>query len=370
MEEQKYLNARCPIATHTVKELAALVGGEIIGDATVAITDISAIDKATPGSLSFIVQARYDSYLKDTKAAAILIRADSPLVENKTFIRVPNPYLAFVRIAREVFKIGELRATGIHPTALVSPSAVIGRNVSLGAFCIIEEDVEIGEDTIIREHTTVGRNTKVGKNCQIGNNVTITHNLTIGNEVIIQPGSVIGSDGFGYVKDGEISFKIPHIGTVVIEERVEIGANCTIDRATFGETRIKCGAKLDNLIHVAHNVEIGENTVIAAQTGVSGSTKIGKNVVIAGQVGFVGHIEIGDRTMFGAQAGVTKSIPAGLTVSGYPAKNHSQAKREEAALRRAPEMLKRIRKLEHRLAELQEFNEKEKLEFIQNSSRS
>jgi UDP-3-O-[3-hydroxymyristoyl] glucosamine N-acyltransferase len=355
-----------PIATHTVKELAALVGGEISGDETVAITGVSAIDNATAGSLAFIVQARYDSYLKETKAAAVLVRPDSPLVDGKTFIRVPNPYLAFVRIAREVFKMGELRTTGIHPTALVAPSAVIGRNVSLGAFCVIEEEAKIQQDTIIREHTTVGRNTKIGKHCQIGSKVTITHNLTIGNEVIIQAGSVIGSDGFGYVKDGDISYKIPHIGTVVLEDRVEIGANCTVDRATFGETRVKCGAKLDNLIHVAHNVEIGENTVIAAQTGVSGSTKIGKNVVIAGQVGFVGHIEIGDRTVFGAQAGVTKSIPEGLTVSGYPAKNHSQAKREEAALRRAPEMLKRIRKLEKRLAALKEFEEKEKLDFIQN----
>ncbi|MFQ5630614.1 MAG: UDP-3-O-(3-hydroxymyristoyl)glucosamine N-acyltransferase, partial [bacterium] len=342
---------------HTVRTLAALVGGEIIGDANLRIAGVSAIDRAEFGTLAFIVQARYDDLLAKTEASAVLIRPDSPVVENKTLIRVANPYLAFVRIAREMFGVGEPRHTGLHPTALVASSAEISANASIGAFCVIEEGVQIGQDTIIRERSIVGRKTKIGKKCQICNNVTIAHDVNIGDEVIIQSGSVVGSDGFGYVKDGDMSYKIPHIGTVVLENRVEIGANCTIDRATFGETRIKTGAKLDNLIHVAHNVEIGENTVIAAQTGISGSTKLGKNVIIAGQVGFVGHINIGDRTIFGAQAGVTKSIPEGITVSGYPAKLHSQAKREEAALRRAPEMLKRLKKLEKKLAELKQLSE-------------
>jgi UDP-3-O-[3-hydroxymyristoyl] glucosamine N-acyltransferase len=176
--------------------------------------------------------------------------------------------------------------------------------------------------------------------------------VQIGDDVIIQAGSVIGSDGFGYVKHEGAYHKIPHLGTVVLEDGVEIGANCTIDRGTFGETRIRRGTKLDNLVHVAHNVEVGENTVMAAQTGVSGSTKIGSRVTIAGQVGFVGHIEIGDDTTFGAQAGVSKSIPAGMTVSGYPAREHQLARREEAAKRRLPELLKRVRALEKALAKI------------------
>lgn len=268
-------------------------------------------------------------------------------------IKVVNPYLAFVRIARELFHLGEPQRSGIHPTARIDPTAQVGDDVSLGPGCLVEAAVRIGAGSILQAGVVVGRGSKIGQHCQIGSHVVIASDVQIGNEVIIQAGSVIGSDGFGYVRDGDVSYKIPHIGTVVLEDRVEIGANCTIDRATFGETRIRQGAKLDNLIHVAHNVEIGENTVIAAQTGISGSTKIGRNVIIAGQVGFVGHIEIGERAVFGAQAGVTKSIPPGMTVSGYPAKPHAQAKREEAALRRAPDMVKRLRKLEQRVHELE-----------------
>lgn len=345
-------NRGTKIVRHSVKDLAARVGGEIVGDDNLEVIGVSSIDQAYPGSLAFIVQARYDQFLAETAASAVLVRPDSPIVENKTLIKVANPYLAFVRIAREVFRIGEPVAKGIHPTALIAPSAELGKNVSVAAYAIVEEGARIGDNTIIGEHAIIGRSSILGARCQIGSRVMVTHQIKIGNEVIIQSGSVIGSDGFGYVKDGEVSYKIPHIGAVVLEDRVEIGANCAIDRATFGETRIRRGAKLDNLIHVAHNVEIGENTVIAAQTGISGSTKIGKNVIIAGQVGFVGHIEIGDGAIFGAQAGVTKSIPAGLTVSGYPAKDHNLAKREEAATRRGPELLKRVKKLEQKLGEL------------------
>ncbi len=332
--------------------MAALVGGEVEGDAETLILHLAPIDQAQAGDLAFIAQPAYDDWLNKSPAAAVLVRPDSPRGKCPCIIRVNNPYLAFVQVAKNLFRIGQPVARGIDAHAFIHPEAHIGKDVSIGAFSLIEENVTVGDGTLIGANTVISRGVTIGQNCQIGQSVVIEHDVRLGNEVIIQSGSVIGSDGFGYVKDGEQYHKIPHVGTVVLEDRVEIGANCTIDRGTFGETRIKRGTKLDNLIHVAHNVEIGENTAIAAQTGISGSTRIGKNVVIAGQVGFVGHIEIGDGAVFGAQAGVTKSIPPHITVSGYPAKPHNQARREEAALRRAPEMLKRLRKLEQRLARL------------------
>ncbi len=330
----------------TAKDIAEWVNGELEGDPQVVIRGVAAIDHARAGDLAFIAQPAYDEWLDKTPAAAVLVRKDSPRGRCQTIIRVDNPYLAFVRIARERFAVGEPRAKGIHPRAVIHPDAKLGQNVSVGPFSVVEAGAAIGDGTIIGAQAYVGEGCRVGRRCQIGNRVVLEHDVHLGDEVIVQAGSVIGSDGFGYVRDGERYYKIPHVGRVVLEDRVEIGANCTIDRGTFGETRIRAGAKLDNLIHVAHNVEIGENTVIAAQTGISGSTKIGKNVTIAGQVGFVGHITIGDGATFGAQAGVTKSIPANTIVSGYPAKPHAQARREEAALRRAPEMLKRLRRLE------------------------
>ncbi len=336
----------------TAERVAALVGGTVEGNPETRITAIAPIENAAEGHLSFIVKPAFDEWLEKSPAAVLLVRQDSPPAPQRCLIRVDNPYLAFVRCARELFAIGEPRHSGIHPTAIVSDEATVEDNVSIGAGSVIHAGVRIESGTIIGSLTVVHENAQIGPRCQIGDRVTIHDHSRLGEQVIIQSGTVIGSDGFGYVKDGVRYYKIPHIGRVVLEDFVEIGANCAIDRGTFGETRICRGTKLDNLIHVAHNVRIGENTVIAAQTGISGSTRIGKEVTIAGQVGFVGHIEVGDRSVFGAQAGVTKSIPAGITVSGYPAKPHFQARREEAALRRAPELLKRVKKLEQEIEKL------------------
>ncbi len=339
------------IKTYRAEELARFVNGRIEGDGSVEITGVSSVEQARKGQLAFVAQAAYEPWLERTPASAVLVGPGAPRGACPCIIRVANPYLAFVRIAREKFGLGEPRPTGIHPQALIHPDAELGREVSVGPFSVIEAGARIGDRCIIGAQSYIGPGAVLGRDCQIGNGVRIEHDVLIGDEVIIQSGSVVGSDGFGYVKEKDRYYKIPHVGRVVLEDRVEIGANCTIDRGTFGDTRIRSGTKLDNLVHVAHNVEIGENTVIAAQTGISGSTKIGSRVTIAGQVGFVGHITIGDDTVFGAQAGVTKSIPPGITVSGYPAKLHSRARREEAALRRLPEALKRLRKLEKLLAE-------------------
>ncbi len=333
-------------------DLANLVQGELFGDANTIITGIAPIESANAGDLSFIAQARFFDHLNTTAAAVVLVDRKSALPENLrcTLIRVANPYLAFVQAIKQYVPLPQV-ASGIHPTAQIGNGARLGANVAIGPLAIVSEGCELGEGVRIGPQCYIGPRARLGANTILFQGVHVAHEVTLGNNVIVQYGAVIGSDGFGYVPHAGTYHKIPHLGTVVLEDEVEIGANCCIDRGTFGETRIRRGAKLDNLVHVAHNVVIGENTVIAAQSGISGSTTIGRDVVIAGQVGFVGHIDIGDRTVFGAQAGVTKSIKAGITVSGYPAREHNKAKREEAALRYLPDLLKRVRRLEKKLGQ-------------------
>lgn len=328
-------------------EIAQLTHGEILGDANAVITGIAPIESASAGDLSFIAQPRFLDYLHKTTAAAIFVARDAALPEGAraVLIRVAHPYLAFVQAIKQYVPLPRT-ASGIHPTVQIGKGVRLSAEAAIGPWTVISDDCEIGPGVQIGPHCYLGPRSRIGANTILFQGVHVAHEVQIGNNVIVQYGAVIGSDGFGYVPHEGKYHKIPHLGTVVIEDEVEIGANCCIDRGTFGETRIQRGAKLDNLVHVAHNVVIGENTVIAAQTGISGSTTIGRNVVIAGQVGFVGHINIGDRTVFGAQAGVTKSIKAGVTVSGYPAREHNKAKREEAALRYLPDLLKRVRRLE------------------------
>ncbi|MDZ7268818.1 MAG: UDP-3-O-(3-hydroxymyristoyl)glucosamine N-acyltransferase [candidate division KSB1 bacterium] len=331
-------------------ELARHVGGEVEGNPDTVITGVAPIEQAAGGDLTFIAQPRFLDQLERTPAAAVLLARNLAATSSRcALIRVDNPYFAFIRILQKVLPGPEV-THGIAATAQVHPRARVGREVSIGPYAVVEAGCEIGDGVQIGAHCYVGAKVRIGTNSVLFPHVCLGHEVVIGRNVIIQFGSVIGSDGFGYLRHEGRYHKIPHLGTVVIEDEVEIGANCTIDRGTFGQTHLRRGAKLDNLIHVAHNVEIGEHTVIAAQTGISGSTKIGREVTIAGQVGFVGHIEIGDRTTFGAQAGVTKSIPPGMVVSGYPARDHAQARREEAAIRRLPELLKRVRTLEKLLA--------------------
>jgi UDP-3-O-[3-hydroxymyristoyl] glucosamine N-acyltransferase len=337
----------------TAAEIARTVQGRVEGDAAAIITGLAPIEQARPGELTFVAQPRYFSCLETTPAAAVLVDTACPVPPRNglTLIRVANPYLAFVQIARNFFQ-PPAPAPGVHPTAIIGEGVRLGENVAVGPHVVIEPDCEIGDEARIGALCFIGHGARLGRRAVLFPQVHVAHGVQIGNDVIIQAGSVIGSDGFGYVKHDGIYHKIPHVGTVILEDGVEIGANCGIDRSTFGVTRVRRGTKLDNLVHLAHNVEVGEHTVMAAQTGVSGSTKIGSRVTIAGQVGFVGHIEIGDDTTFGAQAGVTKSIPAGITVSGYPAREHQQARREEAARRRLPELLKRVRALEKALARI------------------
>jgi UDP-3-O-[3-hydroxymyristoyl] glucosamine N-acyltransferase len=332
----------------TAAQIASHVDGRLEGDGQRLITGIAPIDQAREGDVSFIAQPKYYAALQTSPATAIIADAGCPASERHVLIRVQNPYHAFLQVA-SFFAPPQRPPEGIDAAAVIHPSVKLGKHVAVGPHVVIEQDAQIGDEVVIGALSFIGRGVVLGEKCFLAARVHVAHHVVLGKNVAIQSGSVIGADGFGYVPVNGRFIKIPHTGTVILEDEVEIGANCAIDRGTFGETRIGGGTKLDNLIHVAHNVQIGKNTVIAAQTGISGSTKIGHNVQIGGQVGFVGHIEIGDNASIGAQSGVSKSVPGGQTIFGYPAKEIMQAKREEASIRRLPELFKRVKALEKAL---------------------
>jgi UDP-3-O-[3-hydroxymyristoyl] glucosamine N-acyltransferase len=250
-----------------------------------------------------------------------------------------------------------LEPEGIHPRACVDPAAHLEPNVGVGAAAVIEAGARIGTGTTVGAGAYVGRNVAVGDNCLIHPGVRLLHGVRLGSRVIVHAGTVVGSDGFGFVPTGNGHDKIPQIGDVVIEDDVEIGANCTIDRGTLGSTRIGRGVKIDNLVHIGHNVTIGENSVIVAQVGISGSTRVGRGVMLGGQAGVAGHVEVGDGARVGGQSGVTKSVDAGAVVSGYPAMDHDRARRLQAHLRRLPDLSEQVRKLEARLRDLEKGRE-------------
>ncbi|MBX7153148.1 UDP-3-O-(3-hydroxymyristoyl)glucosamine N-acyltransferase [bacterium] len=262
--------------------------------------------------------------------------------ERISYMVVDQAYEA-LRQTIEFFYPNEFTEQAIHHTAIVHPEAKIGEKVFIGAFCEIEKKTSIDDSAVIAKGCFIGQNSKIGRGVHLDPNVTVYPNTEIGNNVIIHSGTVIGSDGFGFYSKEGVHIKIPHIGKVIIEDDVEIGANCCIARGTLGETRIKKGTKIDNLVQIAHNVVIGEHTLIAAQAGIAGSTTIGDHVIIAGQAGIVGHIEIGNRVTIGAQAGVIGSIEEGQTVSGYPAREHSEAMKREAHISQIPKILESIK---------------------------
>ena len=342
-----------------IAELARLLEATSteFADGNEEITHATAIEDGDEGAVSFIGNAHYEHFLSSTKATAIIVGEQLAIPsfgdrKPPILLRVKRPYEAFAR-ALEIFKPGKtLIAKGIHPTAVVAASAQLDPSVNVGVNAYISDRVKIGANTNVLPGAQIGADTVIGENCVIHPNAVIYDHVEIGNRVVIGPGSVVGYDGFGYVPMGDGSYrKIPQVGIVVLEDDVELGANTTIDRATVAETRIKKGVKLDNLIQIGHNVEIGENTVVAAQAGISGSTKIGKQNIIAGQVGFVGHITTTDNVIVGAQSGISKSINKAGTYFGYPAKNHREALKLEGALRSLPELIERVRQLEEKLKE-------------------
>ncbi|MFH1245330.1 MAG: UDP-3-O-(3-hydroxymyristoyl)glucosamine N-acyltransferase [Candidatus Omnitrophota bacterium] len=329
----------------TLAELAELVAGEVCGDASVIIRGVSGIKEAKEGEISFLANSRYFPLMETTRASAI-ITAREVRKAAKPIIRADNPSFAFARIAAIFTPYQVKRPQGIHPTSVIGKNVQLAQDVAIQPYCVIEDDAQIGEGTILYTGVCVGQGTKIGRDCVLYPHVSIRERVVIGDRVIIHNGTVVGSDGFGFARIQGAHQKIPQIGTVLIEDDVEIGANVTIDRARFDKTIIGRGSKIDNLVQIAHNVVIGENSIIIAQAGISGSTVIGKNVTVAGQAGLVGHITIGDNAIIAAQAGVTKSVAAHACVSGYPAKPHQAAKRINACVQKLPGLFKRLTKLE------------------------
>ena len=344
-----------------LSELTKLVDGEIAAGGDIEIERVAKIEEAGPGDITFLANPKYKKYLATTLASAVLVAKNTQFkeLEERTsplhLVRVVDPYISFLRLVDTFYPPAASLQKGIHPSAVIAKSATIGSNVAIGAYVVVGERCIVGNNVSIYHGCVLGDGVEIGEGSFLYANITIRESCTIGKRAIVHSGTVIGSDGFGFAPTQEGSYeKIPQRGIVVIEDDVEIGANCTIDRATIGETRIKRGVKLDNLIQVAHNVVIGENTVIAAQSGISGSTKIGKNCIIAGQVGLTGHITIADRTTIGAQSGIPKSITEpGKTYFGYPAKELQRALRTEGAIRELPELLIEIRQLQKRVEELE-----------------
>jgi UDP-3-O-[3-hydroxymyristoyl] glucosamine N-acyltransferase len=336
-----------------LEELAEIVGGEIEGNADVEISGVAGIREAKAGDITFVANPKYEAFLGSTLASAVI---GSPALEcHKPLIRIDNPYLAYLKVLNLFAEeLAPHYPRGVHESAVVDATAKVGENVSIGPFCQVCADAALGENTTVMAGGYVGKNVSIGRDCLIYPNVTIREGCRIGDRVILQPGAVIGSDGFGFAKEGQTHHKVPQIGRVIIEDDVEIGANSTIDRATTGDTIVKRGSKVDNLVQIAHNVVIGEDSILAAQAGIAGSTELGKNVVLGGQAGLVGHITIGDGAMVGAQGGVTKSVPPNTAVSGYPAREHKKARRLWAFTNRLPDLFERVKELERKLGKLEE----------------
>jgi UDP-3-O-[3-hydroxymyristoyl] glucosamine N-acyltransferase len=333
-------------------QIAQWIDAKIEGNEDIEITGLAKIEEAQSGHLSFIANPKYAKYIESTNASAVLVDQDFPETD-KTVLRVGNPYFAFLTLAQKFYQQAPQVDAGIHETAIIGQDTVVGDECSIGAYVVIGKDCFIGKGTTIFPGTFIGDRVKMGENCLVYPNVSIREECQIGNNCILHMGAVVGSDGFGYAFEGGKFHKLPQMGIVVLEDDVELGANITIDRATMGETRIQKGAKLDNLIQIAHNVQIGQHTALAAQTGISGSTKLGSYVQVGGQAGFAGHLTIGDQAKIGAQAGITKSIPDGGFYSGYPARPFRQEMREHASLAKLPGMLKRFKELEAKVEELE-----------------
>ena len=330
----------------TVDQIADLIEGTVNGNGATLISNFDKIEEGKSGSISFLSNPKYESFLYQTDASAVIISKDLALKKpvKTALIRVSDPYLAFTILLQKYQELVENKETGIQVPSYVADSAHISENVFVGRFTFVDAGSQIGKNSQIYDRVSIGKNVTIGCDCTIFPGVVIYKDCVIGNNVVIHANSVIGSDGFGHAPQADGTFKsIPQLGNVVIEDDVSIGSNTTIDRATMGSTIIRKGVKIDNLVQIAHNVEIGSNTAIAAQTGISGSTKVGENCLIAGQVGVAGHITIAPKTIVTGQSGVTKSVKKpGQTLGGTPASNNVDFLKRNALIRQLPEFFEKF----------------------------
>lgn len=335
--------------TFTTGQLAEKLGGQIVGDHRLPLTGFAPADAAKAGDLTFAENETYFARADQSAAAAILVAGDFQSAAGKTLIRVPNARVAFAQVLPLFFPEPSFPA-GVHPTAVVAASAQIDPAAHVGPNCVVGERARIGAGCVLQAGGYVGEDTTLGDGCRLFPRVTLYNRVTLGQRVRIHSGTVVGSDGFGYVFDGGEHRKVPQVGQVIIHDDVEIGANVTIDRAALGATVIGRGTKIDNLVQIGHNVTIGEHCIIVAQVGIAGSTKIGSFTTIAGQVGIAGHLRIGDHVTIAAQSGVMNHIPDSQKWLGSPAQPDRVAKRQLLAVERLPELLRRVLELEKKLA--------------------
>ena len=341
------------MSTRTLAELADELGGMVVGDGSVVIRGVAGIREAQPGDITFIANSRYDGYLQETQASAVICSQEDR-ASSVPLLKVDNPYLAFQKVVRlfrpELYK----PMPGVHPTAVVSPAASIGEGASIGPHCVVESGARVGANTVLMAGCYLGVQAVIGAECLLYPNVTVREECQLGDRCILHPGVVVGADGFGFALDAGRYHKVPQVGIVLIGSDVEIGANTTIDRATTDATRIGNGTKIDNLVQIGHNVVIGEHCIIVAQVGISGSSHLEDYVVVGGQAGIIGHIRIGKGAQIGGQAGVSKSLLPGATVWGTPANPLNLVKRINAYLQRLPQLFERAKRLEARVEKLEQ----------------
>jgi UDP-3-O-[3-hydroxymyristoyl] glucosamine N-acyltransferase len=335
----------------SLKELAALLGGKVIGDENAVVSSLGTLDEATEGQITFLANPKYVGKVATTRATAVIVSHGAERY-GRNVIEVKNPYLAFAKLL-SLFHVKPIIPRGVMSGAFIGENVSLGEGITVYPGAYVGDGVKLGNGTVLHPGAVLYDGVEVGENSVIHANVTVREGCRIGNRVIVHSGVVIGSDGFGYAPDGKGYQKIPQIGIVVIEDDVEIGACTTIDRAALGLTLIRKGTKIDNLVQIAHNCVIGENCIIVSQTGISGSTKLGEHVTIGGQVGIVGHLEIGDNVMVGAKSGVHNSISSGQILSGYPAFPHKEWLRAASTFPKLPELRKAVNTLEKKVQELE-----------------
>jgi UDP-3-O-[3-hydroxymyristoyl] glucosamine N-acyltransferase len=334
----------------TLGELAERIGAELAGESGAVVTGVAGIELAGPGDVTFVANPKYAGMVKSTKAGAVIVEPEFPAVEvgfqgqAAALLRVKNPYLAWSK-AIEAFHPVQVYAPGVHPTAVVAESARLGARAHIGAYVVVGEGCVIGDDAVLLPHVVLYPGVKAGARFLAHAHAVVRENCVLGDDVVLQNGAVVGADGFGFAKDGARWVKIVQAGPAVLEDAVEVQANACIDRASVGETRVKAGAKIDNLVQVGHGSTVGENTLLCAQVGLAGSTHVGKDVILAGQVGVAGHLTVGDGAVATAQTGIPNDVAPGAVVSGYPAMDNRAWLRMVASLTRVPELIRQVREL-------------------------